>query len=107
RRLRNPRPPPDLMPPCRRRTLAAGADTKVMRTIVLIVGVLGILLGGLWLLQGLGVVHLRPILCFAACEAVQEPSAIWAVVGLVVLLAGAAAAGWALRRRAGENRHSV
>lgn len=78
-----------------------------MRTIVLIVGVLGILLGGLWLLQGLGVVHLRPILCFAACETVQEPSAIWAVVGLVVLLAGGVATAWALRRRTGENRHSV
>ena len=37
-----------------------------MTTFVLIVGLIGVLLGGLWLLQGLGLVQVRPILCFAS-----------------------------------------
>lgn len=71
-----------------------------MRTLVLVVSVIGVLLGGLWLLQGLGVVHLRPILCVAACDEVQEPSATWAVVGFLVLAAGALGIARSLRRRA-------
>ena len=59
-----------------------------MRIIALVGGVLGVLLGGLWMLQGLGLVHLRPILCFANCEPVQGPSTLWTVVGAIVLIAG-------------------
>jgi len=59
-----------------------------MRRLALVGGVLGVLLGGLWMLQGLGLVHLRPILCFANCEPVQGPSTLWTVVGAIVLIAG-------------------
>ena len=59
-----------------------------MRIIALVGGVLGVLLGGLWMLQGLGLVHLRPILCFANCEPVQGPSALWAIVGAIVFTMG-------------------
>jgi hypothetical protein len=59
-----------------------------MKTIVTVVGVLSLLLGGLWLLQGLGIVHMRPILCFADCVPLQGPSSTWAVVGILVLTAG-------------------
>ena len=59
-----------------------------MKGIARVGGVLCVLLGGLWLLQGLGLVHLRPILCFANCEPVQGPSTVWAMVGAVVLIAG-------------------
>ena len=59
-----------------------------MKPIALVVGVLSVLLGGLWLLQGLGVVHLRPILCFANCAPVEGPSSTWAGIGVVVLTAG-------------------
>ena len=59
-----------------------------MKSFVLVVSVIGVLLGGLWLLQGLGLVQVRPILCFADCEPVQGPSATWALVGLFVLTAG-------------------
>ena len=52
-----------------------------MRRLVAVVGALAIMLGGLWLLQGLGVVRLRPILCFADCAPVQGPSTTWALIG--------------------------
>jgi hypothetical protein len=47
-----------------------------------------VLLGGLWLLQGLGLVHVRPILCLANCAPVQGPSSTWTIIGAVVLAAG-------------------
>ena len=70
-----------------------------MRTFTLVAGVLAVLLGGLWLLQGLGVVHMRPILCFANCAPVQGPSFTWAIAGGVVMLAGIAATYSARARR--------
>jgi hypothetical protein len=69
------------------------------KTIYFPTGLIAALLGGLWLLQGLGIVHLRPILCFADCVPVQGPSATWAVIGAVVLVAGGAVMLWSLRRR--------
>ncbi|HTE43213.1 MAG TPA: hypothetical protein VK629_20490 [Steroidobacteraceae bacterium] len=71
-----------------------------MRIVVLVLGVIGVLLGGLWLLQGIGVVHLKPILCFANCAPVQEPSTTWAIAGFVLLMAGAFGISRFLRRGA-------
>jgi hypothetical protein len=70
-----------------------------MRTFTLIVGVLSLLLGGLWLLQGLGVVQIRPILCFANCAPVQGPSSTWAIIGAVALGTGVIAIRRSRRRR--------
>lgn len=71
-----------------------------MRWISLVFGVLGVLLGGLWLLQGLGMVHVRPVLCFANCAPVRGPSATWVIVGIIVLAAGVLAIAYSRRRRA-------
>jgi hypothetical protein len=71
-----------------------------MKTVVLVASVIGVLLGGLWLLQGLGLVQVRPILCFAECEAVQGPSSTWAVIGLLVVMAGILGIRHSLRNRA-------
>jgi hypothetical protein len=68
-----------------------------MKTATLVIGVICAALGGLWLLQGLGLVHLRPILCFADCAPLQAASARWAIAGLLVLAAGVAAIVFALR----------
>jgi len=70
-----------------------------MQRIVLVVGVLGMLLGGLWLLQGLGVVQIQPILCVADCEAIQGASPTWAIIGFLVVTAGALAVFYSLGRR--------
>jgi Ca2+/Na+ antiporter len=57
-----------------------------MKKAALVFCILSTLLGGLWLLQGLGIVHVRPILCFADCAAIQGPSPTWAVIGAVTLV---------------------
>lgn len=64
------------------------------RIIVLVLGIIAVLLGGLWLLQGLGIVHLRPILCFADCVPIQGPSITWAVIGAVMLVVGGIGVVW-------------
>lgn len=62
-----------------------------MKIILLVIGVIIALLGGLWLLQGLELVHLRPILCFANCEPIQGPSLSWAIAGGLMAMIGAIA----------------
>jgi hypothetical protein len=64
-----------------------------------IVGIAAVLLGGLWMLQGLGAVKMEPILCFADCAPVQEPSPKWAGIGAAVLAAGAFSIVYAVRLR--------
>ncbi len=72
-----------------------------MKIFVLVVSILAVLLGGLWLLQGLGLVQVRPILCFANCEPVQGPSSTWAIVGLLVVTAGILGIRRSVKGRAG------
>jgi hypothetical protein len=70
-----------------------------MKKVIGVVGVLAVLLGGLWLLQGLGLVHVRPILCFADCAPIQGRSMTWAVIGLVLVIAGVLAVARVMKRR--------
>jgi hypothetical protein len=62
-------------------------------------GVVVILLGGLWFLQGTGLVTIPPILCVAECEPLEGPSLLWALAGLVALFIGGALLWFSLRRR--------
>ena len=55
-------------------------------------------LGVLWSLQGGGIVHVKPILCFADCAELQEASGQWLATGLGAVAAGAALAYFARRR---------
>lgn len=71
------------------------------KTIYFFTGLVAALLGGLWLLQGLGIVQMQPILCFANCEPVQGASVTWAVIGAAVLAAGGCALFWSLKARSG------
>ncbi|RBQ15005.1 hypothetical protein DP939_38125 [Spongiactinospora rosea] len=59
--------------------------------ILAIAGVLLILLGGLWTLQGVGVVG----------GSVMTGDTTWAIIGPIVVVAGLVAAFFALRRRSG------
>ncbi|MEO9297731.1 hypothetical protein [Devosia alba] len=61
-----------------------------MRWILWIVGVIAVLLGLLWLVQG----PIPPILCVADCETLTGPDLGWAIAGLVLMLAGVAAVVW-------------
>lgn len=71
-----------------------------MSKIALAAGIVCILLGGFWLLQGLGLVHVRPILCIADCAPVEGSSRSWAIIGLLALMAGAAMIVYFFKRRA-------
>jgi hypothetical protein len=66
--------------------------------VISAIGLVAALLGGLWLVQGLGLVTIPPILCVADCETLEGPSPGWAVAGAVLLLAGLGAIFWVLRR---------
>lgn len=70
-----------------------------MKKMTLVGGVIGLLLGGLWLLQGLGIVQIRPILCFVDCAPVQGPSSTWAIIGFLVVAAGVIAIVFSLKGR--------
>ena len=72
-----------------------------MKKVAFFMGLIAALLGTLWLLQGLALVHMQPLLCFAECDAVQGPSMVWAIIGAVLLMAGGAAMIWSLKRRRG------
>ncbi len=61
-----------------------------MKLIALIVGVILVLLGGLWMLQWLGIVTIAPVMCVAECTALSGPSIVWAGIGLLTIVAGGA-----------------
>ena len=79
-----------------------GEITRMTRIMALVLGIITILLGGLWLLQGLGIVQMRPILCFADCAPVQGPSLTWAIVGAAALAVGGFGVVWSRKRAAGS-----
>jgi hypothetical protein len=56
--------------------------------ILLFIGLIFTLLGLLWFLQGIGVLNMAPILCFADCEPVVGGSPVWAIVGALFFVAG-------------------
>ena len=69
-----------------------------MRKLILIAGVIATVLGGLWLVQGLWIVQIPPILCMANCAPLTGPSPTWTLVGSLVTTAGVVAILYALRR---------
>jgi uncharacterized membrane protein HdeD (DUF308 family) len=60
-----------------------------MRWIPVVVGVVLVLLGGLWMLQGVGIVG----------GSVMTGQAFWAIVGTILLIAGMLLCVFGLRRR--------
>ena len=59
------------------------------RTITsFVAGVVLMLLGLLWLLQGADLVHVRPILCVANCRPVTGGSVAWLAAGIIAFLIG-------------------
>ncbi len=60
-------------------------------------GFVAVLLGALWFLQGMGLLHLWPILCLANCTPVQVPSVSWAIIGAVTLIVGGFGVSWSCK----------
>lgn len=70
-----------------------------MKWLFAVLGAIAALLGGLWLVQGLGLVTIAPIFCVAECEALEGPAPEWAVAGAALLLVGLGVIWWAVWRR--------
>lgn len=70
-----------------------------MTLVALIIGAILALLGALWLSQGLGLVTIEPILCFANCTPVEGPDLAWTIAGALALTAGILAIRFGIRRR--------
>ena len=70
----------------------------MIRIMTLILGISTVLIGALWLLQGLGIVKLQPILCFADCLPVQGSSTAWAVIGALTIAVGAFGVVWSRKK---------
>ncbi len=64
----------------------------------MILGVLVALLGMLWIVQGLGIIQIDPILCVADCEPITGRSVQWTVIGVIALLVGIVTVRAGLRR---------
>ena len=71
----------------------------MLKIALAVLGVILALLGGLWLLQGLGLVTIEPVACVTACEPLEGPSTTWTIIGALILAAGLAAFFFAFRRR--------
>ncbi|GAA0234738.1 hypothetical protein ACFFQF_24535 [Haladaptatus pallidirubidus] len=57
-------------------------------TVLTILGAIVALLGMLWLVQGLGIIQIGPILCVADCEPITGRSMQWTVIGAIALFVG-------------------
>ena len=71
----------------------------MIKWIASILGAVAVLLGGLWFLQGIGLVIIEPIACVGDCATLEGPSVPWAIAGVVAMLVGSAAFWLAWRRR--------
>jgi hypothetical protein len=69
-----------------------------MKIVFLIISLIAALLGGLWLLQGLGLVRIDPIACVGDCTPLEGPSLQWAAIGAIVLAGGLLGVYFGLKR---------
>ena len=73
------------------------------KTSIVFVGIIAILFGSLWFLQGTSIIQICPILCFADCECLTGGSPLWTVVGLIALSTGIGAVYFGLKHRRRSN----
>lgn len=62
-------------------------------------GIVLILLGLLWTLQGADLVRIRPVLCVANCRPITGGSPAWLIIGVVTVVVGLVVLGVLRRRR--------
>ena len=60
------------------------------KIIATIVGLIAVLLGLLWFLQGADILQIRPILCFAGCDYIEGGSRFWEIAGALLFVLGIA-----------------
>jgi hypothetical protein len=62
--------------------------TKLKRIAAVIVGVILAILGLIWFLQGIAILNVCPVLCFADCECITGGSSFWAISGVISIIIG-------------------
>jgi hypothetical protein len=70
---------------------------------VIFFGLVLMLLGLLWLLQGSDIIHLRPIFCVANCEPITGHSPLWQIIGAIAFVVGILIIGANVRNIKREN----
>jgi hypothetical protein len=94
--------PPPLDPRPRAARLSPSTGGRAVKwhgTARVVVGMVLILLGLLWILQGADVVRIRPILCLANCQPITGGSPLWLAIGVVTSAVGLRVVGVLRRRR--------
>jgi hypothetical protein len=61
---------------------------KIRKIAQMTFAVIAIFLGGFWFLQGVGMLNVCPILCFADCACIEGGSRSWSIVGAIFLITG-------------------
>lgn len=87
-------PAPTSPPPAR-----SGHALTWRKTAKVALGIVLILLGLLWTLQGADAVRIPPIMCVANCEPITGGSPGWLAAGVVTMVAGFTVVNVLLRRR--------
>ena len=72
--------------------------------VLTLIGLILAALGLLWFLQGIAILNVCPVLCFADCECITAGSSFWEVVGGIALIIGIAIICLSLKRLWGDIR---
>ena len=71
---------------------------RLKHIAVAFIGFILAALGLMWFLQGIAILNVCPILCFADCECIAGGSMFWEIAGIIALIIGIAIAGLSLKR---------
>jgi hypothetical protein len=63
---------------------------RLKHVAITIIGLILVILGLLWFLQGIAILDVCPVLCFADCECITGGSMLWGIAGAITLIIGIA-----------------
>jgi hypothetical protein len=63
---------------------------RLKHVAITIIGLILVILGLLWFLQGTAILDVCPVLCFADCECITGGSMLWEIAGAITLIIGIA-----------------
>jgi uncharacterized protein YqhQ len=72
--------------------------TRLKHVAITIIGFILAFFGLLWFLQGIAILTLCPVLCFADCECITGGSLLWEIAGAITLIIGIAIVYLSLKR---------
>ena len=63
---------------------------RLKQIAITIIGLILAFFGLLWFLQGIAILNVCPVLCFADCECITGGSLLWEIAGAITLIIGIA-----------------